>query len=434
MDISDTLSSETIFKGINKMKFIHAADIHLDSPLRGLARYEGAPVEQMQRATRRAFINMIDLACNESVDFILLAGDLYDVDWKDYNTGLFFNQQMSRLRDANIPVFMVLGNHDAGNTITRQLRLPDNVTEFHYRSPETKVLDKIGVAIHGQSFANKSITDDLSIAYPNALPGYFNIGLLHTSLNGRQGHDHYAPCTLPSLLSHGYDYWALGHIHKREILHEKPWVVFAGNLQGRHARETGAKGCTLVKVKDGQTVVSPIPVDVFRWEECFVGVNDVVEADDIIDKARCAVSEAMQNADGRPLALRFIIKGACPVHNELHSHPERWTNEIRAAATDAGLGNVWIEKISLQTRALETHLVQDEGPLAELTHFLRSLIQDGEGLKALSSEFRSLINALPVEARENEKGSGVDPGNLDTIRDLLNGVEELLMARLLAQE
>ncbi|OQY47250.1 MAG: DNA repair exonuclease [Candidatus Parabeggiatoa sp. nov. 2] len=416
------------------MKFIHAADIHLDSPLKGLARYEGAPVEQIQQTTRRAFINLIDLACTEAVDFILLAGDLYDVDWKDYNTGLFFNQQMSRLREANIPVFMVLGNHDAGNTITRQLRLPDNVTEFSDRQPETKVLEHLGVAIHGQSFANKATTDDLSAAYPNALSGYFNIGLLHTSLNGRQGHDNYAPSSLPDLLSHGYNYWALGHIHKREILHEKPWVVFSGNIQGRHIRETGPKGCALVKVEEnGQTTLTHVPVDVFRWEICQLDMSDVTVADEIIDKARWAVTETMQSAEGRPLALRFIIEGATPVHNELHSRSERWINEIRAAATDVGLGNVWVEKIDLKTRPLRANPVQDEGPLAELGHFLRGLVQDNDGLHALTTEFRSLKNALPLEARDDKKGDGVDPDNPDTIRKLLNGVEELLMARLLAQ-
>ncbi|RKZ38331.1 MAG: DNA repair exonuclease [Gammaproteobacteria bacterium] len=411
------------------MKFIHAADIHLDSPLRGLARYDGAPVEQMQSATRRAFINLIDLACNQEVDFVLLAGDLYDVDWKDYNTGLFFNQQMSRLREANIPVFMVLGNHDAGNTITRQLRLPDNVTEFSYRKPETKILENLGVAIHGQSFANKSITEDISATYSNALPGYFNIGLLHTSLNGRPGHANYAPCTMPGLLSHGYNYWALGHIHKREVLHENPWVVFSGNLQGRHARETGDKGCTLVQVKNGKTALTHVPLDVLRWEVCQLEVSDVTQADDIVDRAHDAVTQVMQNADGRPLALRFVIDGACPVHNELHSDSERWINEIRATSHDAGVGNVWVEKISLQTHPLRTHTVQDDGPLEELSHFLRALPQDGDGLQALTTEFRSLRNALPVEARQ---GEGIDPGSTDTICKLLNGVEELLIARLLA--
>ena len=414
------------------MKFIHSADIHLDSPLSGLARYEGAPVEQMQQATRRAFTNMIDLACNEVVDFVLLAGDLYDVDWKDYNTGLFFHQQMSRLREANIPVFIILGNHDAGNTITRQLHLPDNVIEFSQRHPETKILEHLGVAIHGQSFASKAVTDDLSAAYPNAIADYFNIGLLHTSLTGCKGHANYAPSTMPGLLSHGYDYWALGHVHKREILHEKPWVVFSGNLQGRHVRETGAKGCTLVKVKNGQISLTHVPVDVLRWEVCYLDVSGITHVDEVVERARGAVTEALQTTDGKPLAVRIIVEGACLVHKELHSHSERWLNEIRATVTDAGLGEIWVEKVSLRTHALNPSTIQDEGPLEELSNFLRNLPQDDDSLQALTAEFRYLKNALPLEARHSERGEGIDPNNPDTVKHLLSGVEELLMARLLA--
>ncbi len=408
------------------MKFIHAADIHLDSPLRGLSRYEGAPVELMQTATRRAFINMIDLACKEAVDFILLAGDLYDGDWKDYNSGLFFNQQMSRLREANIQVFMVLGNHDASNAITRQLRLPDNVIEFSDQEPETKYLENLGVAIHGQSFANKAITDDLSANYPDAISDYFNIGVLHTALNGRNGHDNYAPCTIPGLLSHAYDYWALGHVHQREIIHEKPWIVFSGNLQGRHVRETGAKGCTLVTVENGQTELTHVPVDVLRWQVCQLDASEITVTDDLLDKAHSAVTTALEGAEGRPLALRFLITGASPIHNELHSNAERSLNEIRAVATDAGLAKVWIEKINLQT----TKQTQNrQGALGEIGKFLDNLPQESEMLETLSTEFKGLKNALPLEARVNNTET-IDPETI--CRFLDNGVEELLMARLLA--
>ncbi len=404
------------------MKFIHAADIHLDSPLRGLSRYEGAPVELMQSATRRAFINLIDLACQETVDFILLAGDLYDGDWKDYNTGLFFNQQMSRLREANIKVFMVLGNHDASNTITRQLRLPDNVIEFSDQQAETKYLEHLGVAIHGQSFANKAITDDLSANYPDAIADYFNIGVLHTALNGRNGHDNYAPCTIPGLLSHGYDYWALGHVHQREIIHEKPWIVFSGNLQGRHVRETGAKGCSLITVEDGQTKVSHVSVDVLRWQICRLDTSEITVAEDLLDTAHSAVTKALEGAEDRPLALRFAITGISPINNELHSNSERWLNEIRAVATDAGLGKIWVEKINLQLSK------KSETTLGEIGNFLQNIPQENEILEALTTEFKGLKNALPLEARTKN----TETIDSDTIcRFLENGVEELLMARLL---
>ena len=415
------------------MKFIHAADIHLDSPLCGLARYEGAPIEQIQSATRRAFINMIELACDEKVDFILLSGDLYDVDWKDYNTGLFFNQQMSKLREAQIPVFLILGNHDAGSHITKQLRLPDNVRELSSQQPETIALDHLGVAIHGQSFPDKTVTENLSARYPQALPGYFNIGMLHTALNGRQDHAPYAPCTLSDLLSHNYDYWALGHVHQHEIVHQSPWVVFPGNLQGRHARETGSKGCLLVSTSDHQHLsLLYRPMDVLRWEVCQFEISDMVHIDDLIDRARSEIIQAVHHAQGRFLAVRFILEGKSALHSELHSQKERWTNEIRTVATDAGSGHVWVEKIQLRTQAFHPPNLQ-EGPLGELIETLHALPEDQETLQMLSAEFRALKTALPAEARHHHD-VGIDPDNPETIRRLLPGVEELLLTRLLARE
>ena len=130
------------------MKFVHAADIHLDSPLRGLERYPDAPVEEARNATRQAFENLVELAIGEDVAFVLLAGDLYDGDWRDYNTGLFFVGQMNRLRRAGIQVHLVSGNHDAASQITKHLRLPDNVVHYDHRRPETYVRGDLGVAIH----------------------------------------------------------------------------------------------------------------------------------------------------------------------------------------------------------------------------------------------------------------------------------------------
>ena len=200
------------------MKFLHAADVHLDSPLRGLERYDEAPAAEIRGATRRAFENLVELAITEAVGFVLLAGDLYDADWKDYNTGLFFARQMARLQEAGIQVLVIAGNHDAASQITRALRPPPNVHLFSTRAPETVVLDRLGVAVHGQGFATRAVTDDLTRAYPPARSDLFNIGLLHTSLDGRPGHEPYAPCTLEGLRSRGYQYWALGHVHQQEVV------------------------------------------------------------------------------------------------------------------------------------------------------------------------------------------------------------------------
>ncbi len=193
-------------------KFIHTADIHLDSPLRGLSRYEGAPVERLRGATREAFCNLVQFAIDEEVQFVIIAGDLFDGDWKDYNTGLFFASQMSKLRENEIRVFIVSGNHDAASAITRKLHYPDNVRFFISDSPEAIRIEEIGVALHGQSFAQRDVTNNLAANYPSAEPDYYNIGVLHTALNGREGHAGYAPCSIADLSAKNYDYWALGHV------------------------------------------------------------------------------------------------------------------------------------------------------------------------------------------------------------------------------
>ncbi|MCP5069854.1 MAG: DNA repair exonuclease [bacterium] len=135
-------------------RFIHAADIHLDSQLKGLSAYEGAPVELLRTASRGAFSNLVDAALEEEVDFMVIAGDLYDGDWKDYNTGLFFSREMGRLDRAEIPVFVVYGNHDAESEITKQLSLPGNVQTFNVRNPQTHRLKDLKVALHGMVAAN----------------------------------------------------------------------------------------------------------------------------------------------------------------------------------------------------------------------------------------------------------------------------------------
>ena len=187
------------------VRFIHTADIHLTAPYRGLERYEGAP-RLLRSATRQAFDNLIKLAVDQGVDFVLIAGDLYDGDWLDYNTGLYFVRQMNVLREAGISLFLVRGNHDAASQIAKSLTLPDNVREFSCQGPETVILDSLGVALHGQGYLQRQETSNLARNYPDPVPGLVNIGLLHTALDGREGHEPYAPCSVDELVNKGYDY------------------------------------------------------------------------------------------------------------------------------------------------------------------------------------------------------------------------------------
>jgi exonuclease SbcD len=417
------------------VKFIHAADIHLDSPLRGLERYEGAPKEEIRGATRRAFENLIQLAIDEGVAFVLLAGDLYDGDWKDYNTGLFFTRQMSRLQDAGIPAYIVAGNHDAASQITKTLRPPQNARIFSTRAAETVLLEDHGVAIHGQGFPTRAVTDDLSQGYPLAHSDLFNIGLLHTSLDGRPGHQVYAPCGLDGLRSRGYQYWALGHVHKREVVLEDPWVVFPGNTQGRHARETGSKGCSLVTVEAGTVVaVEHRPLDVVRWSICSVDATEVKTLDDIYDLAGHALADAVADAEGRLVAARLRFEGACAVHTRLRAAREQVINECRSIAGQIGSGDLWIEKVVFDTRRAESEdaAIARDDAFGGLLRSIRDLELDTARLSKLVGEVEDLSTKLPVDLRAGS--DAFDPARPESIRACLEDVKALLLERLLREE
>lgn len=340
-------------------KFIHAADIHLDSPLRGLNAYAEAPKSQIRGAARQALQNLVRLAIDEKVQFVVIAGDVYDGDWQDFNTGLFFVAQMERLQREGIRVFLVSGNHDAASNMTRSLRLPGNVKVFSHEAPETVLLDEPRVALHGQSFGQRAVKDNLSDKYPSAIPGCLNIGILHTSATGREGHENYAPCTPEGLTLKGYDYWALGHIHMREELVPGSNIWFSGNLQGRHVRECGPKGVNVVTVSDGRIhQVEFVALDVLRWEVAMVSTEGIETLDEVVDRVADDIQELVDKCDGRLLAVRVELHGATPLHNELNAQRQQVTANIQACSLR--FNDVWIEKVKLYTTPPAANQFQEQ--------------------------------------------------------------------------
>ena len=413
-------------------RFVHAADIHLDSPLKGLEAYEDAPVEQIRGAARRAFDNLVDLAIQEEAAFVLLSGDLFDGDWKDYNTGIYFINRMGRLREAGIPVFMVSGNHDAASQITRALRLPDHVALFSHKKPECRILKAFDVALHGRSFPSRSVTEDLTQQYPQGLPGLFNIGLLHTALTGRPGHEPYAPCKLDALRSKGYQYWALGHVHQREEVYRDPWVVFPGNIQGRHIRETGPKGCTLVTVDEGRvTDVAHRILDVLRWAVCRVDLEGCETDDGCLDRVRRAMEDELERAEGRPVAVRLVLEGVTPLHGRLHEKSSQFAEEFRGMA--AGFLDVWLERVLFQTRknVPGEERPGEDSPFTALRRAVDDFRRGGRRLPDLVPEMEKLRSKLPPDLLNEE--DPFQPGN-EKMAALCEDVKELLMGRVLQQE
>ena len=381
-------------------RFIHAADLHLDSPLQGLETHEGAPAQVLRGATRRAVENLVELAIKESVDFLLIAGDIYDGDWKDYNTGLFFRRQMVRLKEKGIPVYVISGNHDAASVISKKLALPENVHEFSTRTAESLAVEGIPVVIHGRGFPHRAVPENLALEYPPAVSGKFNIGLLHTSLTGAPEHDTYAPCSVQDLRAKGYDYWALGHIHQPSVLSEEPWIVFAGNCQGRHAREIGPRGCRLVTVSDENVVASAEwqTLDVVRWSIVEADLSGIEREADALRRISTALSHAIEQADGRLVAARVHLTGATPLHGSLHQNSQHWRAEMLALVQNFGEDSLWIERLKIRTTPIyDVALLAERDALTGSV--LKALEQATHDSESMPEDIVEMLDALPSEVR-----------------------------------
>lgn len=384
------------------MRFIHTADIHLDSPLTGLSAYRDAPAELLRTATRDAFEKLVDEAIAEQVDFMVIAGDLYDGNWKDFNTGIFFVRQMGRLRQVGIPVYLLLGNHDAENEMTRRLQLPDNVHRFPSAKAGSFLIPELRVALHGRSFKEAATTENLAVNYPAPVAGWLNIGVLHTALEGNAAHANYAPCSIAELEARGYQYWALGHVHEHRVWRSpSTTIAFPGNLQGRHIRETGPRGALMVSANGSEIeAVERLCVDVLRWHALAV---DVAGCADLPEAAR-AVGRSLEALVGEPgehlpLAVRVTLTGASPAHGQLFGLETQLRAELLAQAATLGAERLWIEKLKLETTPHEAaHTVAARSDaVADLQALLTTAAGDAEFLRRLQDDLMPLVGKLPLE-------------------------------------
>ena len=330
--------------------FLHMADLHLGSPFRGLSVDDPHAARQFAQAIRDAFTALVDRAVEARVDFVVIAGDVYDREWKDAAVGLFFNLEMAKLARAGIPAFIVKGNHDAASVVTRAVTLPAGVHTFGVTRATTLEVPGLPVVLHGQSYRDREAPDNLARGYPSAVPGRFNIGVLHTSMTGHEGHDPYAPCTEADLVALGYDYWALGHIHVPQMVRAAaPPIVYPGCIQGRSVRECGPRGAMLVRVRDGVPELEPWVADRVRWcvaEVDCAAIDDFAQVPAVVEQA---VGEATAAAGERPVALRVVLGGATALHDRMHAHRDEVDLEVAAAAQRAR-ADVWLEKCVLATR------------------------------------------------------------------------------------
>ena len=405
-------------------RFFHAADIHLDSPLRGLSFSIPERAQEFRNASRRAFENLVSAVVDYEVDFLVIAGDLFDGDWRDYKTGLFFAQKMGELSRAGIQVFIVEGNHDAKTVIRKKLPWPENVTIFPSRKPATEFIKTLKVALHGQSYQRSDVTENIALNYPSPNSGFFNIGVLHTACEGREGHLPYAPCSKEQLATHGYDYWALGHVHRREVIQENPHIIFPGNLQGRHIRERGPKGATLVHVTDGSIrQIEHIILDVARWAQIDLDISGYESKQELFQEFRSCLNQEITLAEERPIAVRIYLNGTTPLHYELTRDPVALRAQIESAALEVS-DQFSIEKIKINTNhPSENTLSSRSDVLGELIQLVDESIIDPSINNKLAEELRGLTNRLPRSEME-------DLPSEEQFNEILLDAKKMLIARL----
>ena len=307
-------------------RFIHAADLHLDSPFKGLKAMDAAVGEKLRRATFDAYTTLIDLCIEKKVAFLVVAGDVFDGADQSLEGQLRFADGLKRLKEHDIRAFICHGNHDPLDSWRAQLSFPDNVHRFT-GDAERVTVDVDGAprfAVCGISYATQEVKHSLLGKFQKRDWPEFTIGLLHASVGNDDGHQSYAPCTVEELTGLGYDYWALGHVHTRAILQNSaPWIGYPGNPQGRSPRETGARGVYVVEVGDNDRVNTEfVPVHAVRWEQRDVSIEGLETVDQLDERLDGTVEDISEDADDRSVVYRIRLTGRGRVHQRL-AEPER---------------------------------------------------------------------------------------------------------------
>jgi DNA repair protein SbcD/Mre11 len=370
-------------------RFLHAADLHLGSPFLGLAQKDDGVAIRFARASRSAFEDLVTKALEVDVSFVVIAGDVFDGEWKDASIALFLNRQFARLSNRGIPIFLLRGNHDAESLVTKSVTWSESVFEFSTRRPEIHRLKDLRVALHGRGFPHREVVENYAVDYPEPVAGWFNIGVLHTAC-GRAGHENYAPCTVADLAARGYDYWALGHVHAFEIVSRDPWIVYPGNLQGRSIRECGEKGAVIVEVADGVvSEVRRVVTDGARWAEVFVDVSPHDDETTLLRAVETELRPHAAAAGARLLAVRVVLTGATRLHPRFIADRDRLRDEVEAAAQRCG-EDIWLERLRIDTT--EPQRPARDAALTEID--LAAALQKFEEDSALRARVADLVKTV----------------------------------------
>ncbi len=418
---------------MTRIRFAHTADLHLDSPFKGLrAVAPDSVANALYEATFKAWENIVDLCIAENVDALLVAGDIYDSADRSLRAQLKFVEGLRKLDEAGIRSFVCHGNHDPLDGWEAQLDYPPSCKRFGAEwAPEPSPVfrdDPSRAVVYGVSYPTREVTENLTLKLPQVEPGPFSIGLLHTNVGGNREHESYAPCSLSDLEKSHIDYWALGHIHRRQALKEQtPAVVYPGNPQGRQPNERGARGLYLVEAEDdGNIRLEFHPVDLVRWEFLRVDIGDFETEQALLDGLGNRLQDMLDNADGRSLIVHIQLKGRGELHrtlrrpNAIEDLLEELNEEWAASRRFA-----WCERIEDRSASpfnREAHRQEGADFLAEVLRTVDRAKEDANLLAGLRNGLDDLYN----HHRFHRHLSGFAPSS-DQLAALLDEAEAMVV-------
>jgi len=330
-------------------KFIHTADLHLDSPFVGVSAQSSSIAESLHSATFDAYEALIQLCVKNNVDFLIVAGDVYDGADRSLRAQLRFYEGLKTLHEHNIRSFVVHGNHDPLDGWSSSIKWPDSVHIFAGDKVETITVQKRGekiASVSGISYPTQKETRNLSELFHAENPDLFQIAMLHCNCGGNIEHEPYAACKVGNLVNKNFDYWALGHIHTKCIQNTNPHIVYPGNIQGLNIREQGPRGCYFVTVTDDKNVrMEFCPLDVIRWFSKDIRIEGSI--DELDSRISACIDEVREQADGRSAVCRINFIGRGRLYKDLIQGGVADLLEHSREKYSSGTPLVWIEKIDL---------------------------------------------------------------------------------------
>lgn len=418
------------------LRFVHAADLHLDSPFTGLQNIDPQVSSTLYRATFTAYENIISLCIEEKVDALLIAGDIYDSADRSLKAQLAFADGLKRLDAAGIQSFICHGNHDPLSGWEATINIPPTCHRFGPNVETVPVFpsDPDRVRVHGISYSQRDVRENLVPRFGSVEAGPFNIGLLHANVDNNSQHDAYAPCSLGDLESTNMDYWALGHVHTKQVLRSgKPTVIYPGNPQGRHPNERGARGVYLVEVNDNREVSAQFqPVDVVRWETISIDISSLRTEQHLLDAINGSLADNQAASDGRSLIVRLTLEGRGDLHKTL-TRPGFIADLLESTNTTWVQRSpfVWCERIVDSTAQVfdREHRLQGMDFVSDLLR----LGAEARGDDAVIAEMRKLLSDVYEQGRPGQYLRDDLPSK-DEFLAILDAAEALCLSELLSEE